>query len=145
MKKNNRLLEVASSAFTASGELSEDVLQTSIMKVDLDYAFNNGHLTIDEHNGIWGTSDTGVVAFRGGGIFTSTEKNAEGNWKWNTGITPEGINANLITSGQLDTNLIRIYSGDNLRFQMNGDGIFAYKSIIVDKKNNGEHPSGADV
>ena len=145
MKKNNRLLEVASSAFTAAGDLSEDVLQTSIMKVDLDYAFNNGHLTIDEHNGIWGTSDTGVVAFRGGGIFTSTEKNAEGNWKWNTGITPEGINANLITSGQLDTNLIRIYSGDNLRFQMNGDGIFAYKSTIIDKKNNGEHPSGADV
>lgn len=145
MKKNSHLFDMASSAFTATGELNEQVLQSSIMKVDLDYAFNNGHLTIDQHNGIWGTSDTGVVAFRGGGIFTSTEKNAEGNWKWNTGITPEGINANLITSGQLDTNLIRIYSGDNLRFQMNGDGIFAYKSTIIDKTTNGQHPKGVDI
>ena len=27
------------------------------------------------------------------------EKNEEGAWKWNTGITPEGINADLITTG----------------------------------------------
>jgi hypothetical protein len=47
-------------------------LQSSIKKVDLDYAFDNGKLTIDEKNGIWGISDTGVVAFRGGGIFTAT-------------------------------------------------------------------------
>ena len=131
MKKNNGLFEALSNAFTSTGDLSEEVLQSSIMKVDLDYAFNNGKLTIDEHNGIWGTSDTGVVAFRGGGIFTSTQQDSDGNWKWNTGITPEGINANLITSGQLDTNLIKIYSGDNLRFQMNGDGIFAYKNKIT--------------
>ena len=134
MKKNSGLFEAVSNAFTSSGELSEEVLQSSIMKVDLDYAFNNGKLTIDQHNGIWGTSDNGVVAFRGGGIFTSTQKDSEGNWKWNTGITPEGINANLITSGQLDTNLIKIYSGDNLRFQMNGDGIFAYKNKITYNK-----------
>ena len=140
MKKNNNLIEAVSSAFTSTGDLSQETLQSSIMKVDLDYAFNNGHLTIDEHNGIWGTSDTGVVAFRGGGIFTSTEKNSDGEWKWNTGITPEGINASLISTGQLDTNLIKIYSGDNLRFQMNGDGIFAYKSIISDSNIGQVHP-----
>ena len=74
MKKNSYLFDAVSSAFTSTGELSEQILQSSIRKVDLDYAFNNGKLTIDEHNGIWGTSDTGVVAFRGGGIFTATEK-----------------------------------------------------------------------
>lgn len=136
MKKNNGLMQSVAAAFTSSGELSETVLQSSIRKVDLDYAFNNGKLTIDEHNGIWGTSDTGVVAFRGGGIFTATEKNTQGNWKWNTGITPEGINADLITTGQLDTNLIKIYSGDNVRFQMNGDGIFAYKNQTTNAKQN---------
>ena len=140
MKKNNSLMEAVSSAFTSTGDLTQETLQSSIMKVDLDYAFNNGNLTIDEHNGIWATSDTGVVAFRGGGIFTSTEKNTEGNWKWNTGITPEGINASLISTGQLDTNLIKIYSGDNLRFQMNGDGIFAYKSIMSDSSRDNTHP-----
>ena len=145
MKKNSHFIQMATTAFTSTGELSQQVLQSSILKVDLDYAFNNGKLTIDEHNGIWATSDTGVVAYRGGGIFTATEKNSEGNWKWNTGITPQGINASLITTGQLDTNLIRIYSGDNLRFQMNGDGIFAYKSKITDVTISGQHPSGADI
>ena len=141
MKKNNYTLELASAAFTANGEISQNVLQSSIKKVNLDYAFNNGQLTIDEDNGIWGTSDNGVVAFRGGGIFTATEKNIQGNWKWNTGITPEGINADLITSGQLDTNLIKIYAGDQLRFQMNGDGIFAYKTKISDASDqDSEHP-----
>ena len=132
MKKNNHFIEMASSAFTSQGGLSQQTLQSSIIKVDLNYAFNNGKLTIDENNGIWGTSDTGVVAFRGGGIFTATEQDASGNWRWNSGITPEGINASLITAGQLDTNLIKIYAGDRLRFQMNGDGIFAYKSILTD-------------
>jgi hypothetical protein len=42
-------------------------------------------------------------------------------------MTPEGINASLITTGQLDTNLIRVFAGDNLAFQWNGEGIFAYK------------------
>ena len=132
MKKNGYNLNMLSNVITSSGDISSEVLQSSIMKVDLNYAFNNGKLTIDEKNGIWGTSDTGVVAFRGGGIFTATEKNADDTWKWNTGITPEGINADLITSGQLDTNLIKIYAGDHLRFQMNGDGIFAYKSWMDD-------------
>ena len=139
MKKNNFTLQNIASAFTPTGELTEQVLQTSIKKVDLNYAFNNGKLTIDDKNGIWGISDTGVVAFRGGGIFTATEKNADDTWKWNTGITPQGINADLITSGQLDTNLIKIYAGDHLKFQMNGDGIFAYKSIISDASEQ-EHP-----
>ena len=149
MKKNSRVIENAASVFTSTGEISEEVMQSTIRKVDLDYAFDNGKLTIDEHNGIWGTSDSGVVAFRGGGIFTATEKNAQGNWRWNTGITPEGINADLITSGQLDTNLIKIYAGDHLRFQMNGDGIFAYKSTIDDAYVNdgGElvHPLGTNT
>lgn len=147
MKKNSHTLEMVTSAFTSTGDISADVLQSSIFKVDLNYAFDNGKLTIDENNGIWGMSDNGVVAFRGGGIFTSTERDIEGNWKWNTGITPEGINASLITTGQLDTNLIKIYAGDHLRFQMNGDGIFAYKSWLNDvqiNQDNGTriHPKG---
>jgi len=40
-----------------------------------------------------------VVAVRGGGIFTATEKDANGNWIWNTGILPSGINADLLTAG----------------------------------------------
>lgn len=133
MQKSATTIDLAAAALTASGLIDQQVLQNTLRRVDLDYAFNNGNLTIDEENGIWGISDSGVVAFRGGGIFTATEQDGNGNWKWNTGIVPEGINADLITTGQLDTNLIKIYGGDKVRFQLNGDGLFAYKSIFEDR------------
>ena len=132
MKKNAYTIGLAAAAFTATGALAPAVIQQSINNIDLDYAFNQGNLTIDEENGIWAISDDGVVAMRGGGIFTATEQDDDGNWQWNTGILPSGINASLITTGQLDTNLIRVYAGDKLRFQLNGDGLFAYKSIFDD-------------
>ena len=128
MKKNSAIIGMTASAFTNAGELKGDVVQSVMNRVDLNYAFNNGALTIDEAEGIWGTSDSGVVAFRGGGIFTATEKDDNDNWIWNTGILPSGINASLITTGQLDTNLIRVFAGDDLKFQLNGDGLFAYRS-----------------
>jgi len=109
-------MQSAAAAFDAYGSIRPWALEGTIYKADLDYAFNNGKLTIDEKNGIWGVSESGVVAIRGGGIFTSTENDGKGNWKWNTGITPEGINATLITAGQLDTNRVMVYAGDKLRF-----------------------------
>ena len=132
MKKNAYVVGRAAQAFTATGGLDSTLLQNAIYNENLQYAFNQGTLTIDEKNGIWGTSDSGVVAYRGGGIFTATQQDSNGNWIWNTGILPSGINASMITSGQLDTNLIRIYSGNNLKLQMNADGLFAYKSWLED-------------
>ena len=132
MKKTGYVMQSAAAAFDAYGSIRPWALEGTIYKADLDYAFNNGKLTIDEKNGIWGVSESGVVAIRGGGIFTSTENDGKGNWKWNTGITPEGINATLITAGQLDTNRVMVYAGDKLRFQLNGQGLFAYKSFFED-------------
>lgn len=132
MKKTGYIVDTISNTFSSDGTLSANTLQNSLKKVNLNYAFNNGTLTIDEANGIWGTSDSGVVAFRGGGIFTATERDQHNNWIWNTGITPEGINADLITTGQLDTNKIRIFAGDRERFQLNGEGLYAYKSFVSD-------------
>ena len=117
----------AASAFGPGGTLKPSVIQNTINQTDLTYAFQNGNLTIDEVNGIWARSDAGVVAIRGGGIFCATQQDGAGNWLWNTGIMPSGINASLITAGQIDTNLIKIYAGDNLRLQLNQDGLFAYK------------------
>ena len=76
---------------------------------------------------------------RGGGIFCATNKDSYGNWLWNTGITPSGINASLINAGQLDTNLIKIYAGNNLRLQLNGDGLFAYRSNETGEANFNEY------
>ena len=126
MKSNSYIYGMAANAFMPNGTLKPSILQNAISDINLTYAFQNGNLTIDEVNGIWATSDDGVVAIRGGGIFCATKKDSYGNWVWNTGILPSGINASLITAGQLDTNLIKVYAGDNLRFQLNGDGLFAY-------------------
>lgn len=128
MKKSEGGLNAAIQAFSYNGLINKDIITNSILSADLNYSFNQGALTITQNEGIWGESDGGVVAFRGGGIFTATEKDSNGNWKWNTGILPSGINASLITAGQLDTNRIKIYAGDELRFQWDGDGLYAYKS-----------------
>lgn len=132
MKKNEHVMDVAANVFF-NDTIAPDVVQNSLRNVDLNYEFNRGNLTINEEEGIWAKSDGGVVAIRGGGIFTATEQDANGNWVWNTGILPSGINADLITTGQLDTNLIRIFSGDNIRFQWYGDGLYAYKTLADDQ------------
>ena len=131
MKKNEGGLQNAIKAFSATGFLNENILQDSIFNADmLNLQFDKGKLVIDQENGIWGISDDGnsVIAFRGGGIFTATSRDENGNWNWNTGILPSGINASLITAGQLDTNKIKVYAGNELRFQLNGSGFYAYKN-----------------
>lgn len=132
MQKNANVISIAAASFTPTGMINPDVLANTMRHANLDYAFNNGTLTISDTEGIWATSDDGVVAMRGGGIFTATEKDGNDNWVWNTGIVPSGINANLITAGQIDTNRIKIFAGDEVKFQMNGDGIFAYKNSGAD-------------
>jgi hypothetical protein len=72
MEKNETAIAIAARSFNIDGSLTESALTGALKKVDLNYAFNNGKLTISEKDGIWGTSDSGVVAFRGGGIFTAT-------------------------------------------------------------------------
>ena len=139
MKANSFSYNMAAGAFTSGGLLRQDVIQNTLNTIDLSYAFQSGNLTIDETNGIWATSDSGVVAMRGGGIFCATKKDNYGNWLWNTGITPAGINASLISAGQLDTNLIKIYAGNNLRLQLNGDGLFAYRSDSIGEANFNEY------
>lgn len=139
MKTNSYSYGLAANAFTSSGSLKSSVIQSTINNVDLTYAFQSGNLTIDEVNGIWATSDAGVVAMRGGGIFCATQKDSYGNWLWNTGITPSGINASLLKAGQIDTNLIKVYAGDNLRFQLNADGLYAYRQNVAGEAKMDEY------
>ena len=129
MKTNAIVYNKAASAFASNGTIKADNIQETLDMVDLKYAFNNGDLTITENDGIWATSDEGVIAIRGGGIFTANQKDEDGNWEWNTGIVPSGINASLIKSGQIDTTKIKIFAGKNVALQMNKDGYFAYRQI----------------
>lgn len=136
MKKSQGGITAALQAFSTNGLINSDILQDSLINTDLNLSFDSGdgELSISKQ-GIIGESSSGIVAYRGGGIFTATTKDSNGNWIWNTGIVPSGINANLITAGQLNTNLIKIYAGDEIRFQFNGDGLFAYKPFVIADKD----------
>jgi hypothetical protein len=117
MKKNSLSIEYAASAFTSTGGLSSTILQGALNSSSLTYSFNDDKLIIDEVNGLVAENDNGgVVSIRNNGIFTANEKDAAGDWIWNTAISPSGISANLLTAGQLDTSKINIYAGDRLRF-----------------------------
>lgn len=132
IEKKGYALDAAAAAFSPVGTLSRELLQKTLSNNDLSYSFNNGNLIINDQRGIWAISDEGIVTMNGGGIFTANEKDAEGKWILNTGILPRGISANAITAGQLDTKLVRIYAGDDLRFQLNAEGLYAYKSWLDD-------------
>lgn len=129
IKKNAAVISSMSQAFVSTGEITEKTLQRSMNLADVTLKYNNDNFIIGD-SGIKAYSDAGIVQYSNQGIFTASKKDDNDNWIWNTSILPTGINANAITAGRLDTNLIRIYSGNDLRFQMNGEGLFAYKSWL---------------
>ena len=50
----------------------------------------------------------------------------DGGKNWTTGITGQGINADVITTGRLDTNLIRIFNENEPTFTWDSNGINAF-------------------
>lgn len=133
IKNNSISYNIAAAGFTSNGQIQGSVLQTSIDNNNISFNFSNTNVQIDDTQGIILTNTSpymnsvyGQVALRGGGIFLSNSIDDSGNRVWSTGITPSGINASLLTAGQLDTSMIRIFAGNNLAFQWNPEGIFAY-------------------
>ena len=135
MKQSKLSYDLAANNFEG-GALSAETLQTAIGDADLSFNFSNTNVTIDDVQGILLTNEKaysngvfGQVALQGGGIYLSNAMNLSTNERiWNTAITPAGINASLIRTGQLDTNVIRILAGNEMAFQWNSEGIFAYKN-----------------
>lgn len=127
VQKNSGALSVSAQAFVSTGAIGEQTLQKSLDDATISLNLDNSNFVIND-SGIKAYSEEGIVYYSPKGIFTATDKNDDGEWDWNTSILPSGISANAIKTGQLDTNLIRIYSGDDLRFQINSEGLFAYKS-----------------
>ena len=138
MQANEMIYNRAAAAFDSNGLIKSSLLQDSINNEGIKLNLMNGGLVIDKINGIRSENSVGAVMFGNNGIFCATDKNGA-DWNWNTVITPDGINANNIKAGQLDTNLIRIYSGDNLAFQLNRDGLFAYKEDDNGKFNETQY------
>ena len=133
MKTNQRSYDIAASGFTAGGALASGVLEKSLASSSVSFNYSKTKVAIDNTGGITLTNETpysngvyGQVALRGGGIYCSNSVDDLGNRIWNSAITPTGINATAISAGQLDTNTVRIFSGDNMAFQWNSEGLYAY-------------------
>lgn len=135
MKVNKLSYDVAAGAFTPGGGLIGSVLQEAIAKENPYFDYSTCGVKITEDYGILLTNDKpyangvyGQVAIRGSGIFVSDSIDPiTGRRVWSNAISAGGINASLITTGQLDTNLIRIFSGDQMTFQWNSEGLIAYR------------------
>ena len=134
VKTNMPTFSAVASSFTSGGlGIRSEALQDALSKASYALEFLNSNMTIDT-NGILVTNFTpyadgnyGKVLLSGGGLFVAKESDSNGNPIWLNAITPEGVNANQITSGTIDTNNIRIMANGTPAFQWNPDGIFAYK------------------
>ena len=135
MKVNKISYDTAANSFTPGGGLLGSVLQSAIAKENPYFDYSTCGVEITKDHGIILTNDKpyangvfGQVALRGSGIFVSDSIDPiTGRRVWSNAITAGGINASLITTGQLDTNLIRIFSGDQMTFQWNSEGLIAYR------------------
>lgn len=68
--------------------------------------------------------------------------NEAGDEQWAAAITPKGISANLITSGQINTGILQIMNGDEPTFRWDAYGLTAY---YFDKGINENYINGIDT
>jgi hypothetical protein len=134
IKTRGSSYERAATAITPLHQIDTSILQASLDENDI--AFRTGiasNMSMDndglqiENTYPYANGVTGMVSIIGGGIFLSDSIDVEtGNRIWHTGVTPKGINASLMTLGQLDVSKVNIYSGNQVRFTWNDEGLFAF-------------------
>ena len=87
--------------------------------------------TLADGSEIYVTDDgTKAVRFTGAGILVASGKDATGDWDWRTAITGGGIEADVITSGVINANLVKILGTE--RFYWDKENIY-----IIDPENTG--------
>jgi hypothetical protein len=130
--------------FTADGKLSADLLQRTLDQNNFILANASDNSYILDHTGLSmhaidnPTKQLRIIAE---GLFVSNSRNLQtGQPLWRTGITADGISADLITAGAIDTANIRIYSGSQPLQVWNAVGLTSYKRDTTDKnsKNYGK-------
>lgn len=124
----------AASAINADGSINSSFLQNSLKNNNLVLQNAREQSVYWDETGITISSAAAaneIVRLVSGGIMLSVD----GGRTWATGITGAGINANMITTGQLDTSLIRVFSSDSPTFTWNSSGISAF-SINEDNSVN---------
>lgn len=126
-----------------SYEKGEKFLESSVAKKSafLTNAINQaqdylkyGQTVVSGKDGITitdGSNKQAQLRLIGGAILFSTTDPETQETTWRTGLTNEGISADLITAGQIDAGLIQIISGDGPTFRWDSYGISAFAAEWV--------------
>ena len=134
---NQNSLYNAASSFdnNNTGVIKTEVFQKSLENNNFQIQLGtNNDITIDKQSGITlvDQDNKNAVKLIGNGIFLTN--NYIGNTsQWVTGITGEGINANTLVTGNIDTKNINIWNASEgqIRFIWNEQGLFAYGATGV--------------
>ena len=124
----------AANTIEPDGTIKPSVLQNSLSNNAIVLSNSNNNSVIVDASGITTinlSKPNEMIRIVGGGIFLSNDFGTT----WNTGITGGGINANYITSGVLNTQLIQIWNNEYPTFRWDTNGISAY---YFEQDENGE-------
>lgn len=115
----------AASILNDNGTINAEVLQQSIENSADILAWSNNEHVVSDTSGITITNsdNANVVKLVSRGIILSTD----GGTSWKTAITGSGINADLLTTGQLNTKMLLIGNSDNPNFFWNDLGLSAFR------------------
>lgn len=116
--------------FNSKGEIDRDILQKTLSDNALVLAnASDNSYTLDDS----GLSLQSLInpmrkmRILADGIFITNSLDAAGQPEWKTGITADGINASIITAGEINTANIRIFSGGQPNQTWNALGITSYQ------------------
>ena len=118
----------AASFTDASADTQAKFLQDALNSAELEIGNRANQTVITDKFGITATDPTKPsekLRITSGAIMFS-DSSEDGTEVWRSAITAKGVNANLITAGQINTNLVQVMSGDRPTFQWNQYGINAY-------------------
>ena len=136
VKYNENAIYNAASSFTESGSINTNVFQKSLSDNNYQISLGvNNDINIDKQNGILlvDKDNNSAVKLIGRGIFLTENYEGDLDSLWKTGITGNGINANALITGNIDTKNINIWNATEgqIRFIWNEQGLSAYGATGV--------------
>ena len=120
-----------SSVIQTDGTISAETLQNSLTNNAIRLENARDQSVIWDETGITTISLTKpneIIRIVSGGIFISND----GGATWNTGITASGMNANFLTTGQVNTSQVNIMSGSFPSFRWDSKGLNAFAFSLTD-------------
>ena len=124
--------ERGAALFNANAEQQNEFITNAINSASTFLSPSKKHDVVWDDTGITITdraTPTNQVKIVGGAILFSLEDPRTKEQAWRTGITNQGISADLITAGRLDAGVVQIMSGDEPVFRWDAFGISAYDAL----------------